>query len=68
MKIFYTFFNIFSKSQILKMHTVCQHVLSAITGDQCMRFGGATPSSIIRSLRGRGCTHKTHPLIPHDGS
>ncbi|PIO25574.1 hypothetical protein AB205_0194060, partial [Aquarana catesbeiana] len=29
------------------MHTVCQHVLSAITGDQCMRFGGATPSSII---------------------
>ncbi|PIO26687.1 hypothetical protein AB205_0198150 [Aquarana catesbeiana] len=45
---FCTFFEIVSKSQILKMHTVCQHVLSAITGDQCMHFGGATPSSIIK--------------------
>ncbi|PIO24083.1 hypothetical protein AB205_0008360 [Aquarana catesbeiana] len=25
------------------MHTVCQHVLSAITGDQCMRFRGCNP-------------------------
>ncbi|PIO11732.1 hypothetical protein AB205_0076140 [Aquarana catesbeiana] len=29
----------FSQSQIWRMHTVCQHVLSAITGDQWMRFG-----------------------------
>ncbi|PIO26449.1 hypothetical protein AB205_0048200 [Aquarana catesbeiana] len=33
------------KSQILKMHTVCRHVLSAITGYQCTCFVGATPSS-----------------------
>ncbi|PIO15387.1 hypothetical protein AB205_0050110 [Aquarana catesbeiana] len=37
-----------SKSLIWRMHTVCQHVLSAIMGDQWMRFGGATPSSIIK--------------------
>ncbi|PIO15588.1 hypothetical protein AB205_0121640 [Aquarana catesbeiana] len=42
------FFDIFAKSHILKMHTVCQHVLSAITGDQCRCFGGAIPSSIIK--------------------
>ncbi|PIO12081.1 hypothetical protein AB205_0215400 [Aquarana catesbeiana] len=42
------FFTYFRKSQILKIHTVCQHVLSAITGDQCMHFGGATLSSIIK--------------------
>ncbi|PIO11437.1 hypothetical protein AB205_0203150 [Aquarana catesbeiana] len=43
-----TFFYIFSKNQIWKMHTMCQHVLSAITGDQCRRFVSATPSSIIK--------------------
>ncbi|PIO23477.1 hypothetical protein AB205_0072150 [Aquarana catesbeiana] len=32
------------KSQILKMHTVCQHVLSAIRGYQCTRLVAATPS------------------------
>ncbi|PIO12213.1 hypothetical protein AB205_0070680 [Aquarana catesbeiana] len=41
-------FSDFSKSQILRMHTVCQYVLSVITGDQWTRFGGATPSSIIK--------------------
>ncbi|PIO27898.1 hypothetical protein AB205_0190720 [Aquarana catesbeiana] len=39
------FFFVNFKSQILKMHTVCQHVLSAIRGSQCMRFVNATPSS-----------------------
>ncbi|PIO36019.1 hypothetical protein AB205_0166740, partial [Aquarana catesbeiana] len=36
------------ESQILKMHTVCQHVLSAIMGYQCTRFVGATPSSQLK--------------------
>ncbi|PIO36585.1 hypothetical protein AB205_0189830 [Aquarana catesbeiana] len=36
------------ESQILKRHTVCQHVLSAITGYQGMRFVGATPSSQLK--------------------
>ncbi|PIO25968.1 hypothetical protein AB205_0094170 [Aquarana catesbeiana] len=36
------------ESQILKMHTVCQHVLSVITEYQCTHFGGATPSSQIK--------------------
>ncbi|XP_077333059.1 short coiled-coil protein isoform X1 [Lithobates pipiens] len=33
------------KSQISKVHTVCQQVLSAMKGSQCTRFVGATPSS-----------------------
>ncbi|PIO33919.1 hypothetical protein AB205_0210530, partial [Aquarana catesbeiana] len=36
------------ESQILKMHTVCQHVLCAITGYQGTRFVGATPSSQLK--------------------
>ncbi|PIO40810.1 hypothetical protein AB205_0056710 [Aquarana catesbeiana] len=50
------------------MHTVCQHVLSAITGYQCTHFVGATPSSQLKQVRGRGCTPETRPLISHDGS
>ncbi|PIO09638.1 hypothetical protein AB205_0054480 [Aquarana catesbeiana] len=41
-------FVIFYKAKIWRMHIVCQHVLSAITGDQWTRFGGAMPSSIIK--------------------
>ncbi|PIO10777.1 hypothetical protein AB205_0202520 [Aquarana catesbeiana] len=44
------------------MHTVCQHVLSAIRGYQGTRFGGATPLVGER----RGCIPKTSLLIPHD--
>ncbi|PIO10308.1 hypothetical protein AB205_0099680 [Aquarana catesbeiana] len=44
----FKFFSNVSKSQIWRMHTVCQHVLSAITGHQWTHFGGATPSSIIK--------------------
>ncbi|PIO12428.1 hypothetical protein AB205_0202660 [Aquarana catesbeiana] len=36
------------ESQILNMHTVCQHVLSAITGYQCTSFVGTTPSSQLK--------------------
>ncbi|PIO23951.1 hypothetical protein AB205_0051690 [Aquarana catesbeiana] len=36
------------KSQILKMHTVCKHMLSAITGYQCTRFVGANPFSQLK--------------------
>ncbi|PIO25511.1 hypothetical protein AB205_0127330 [Aquarana catesbeiana] len=50
------------------MHTMCQHVLSAITGYLGTCFVGATPSSQLKEVRGRGCTPKTRPLIPHDGS
>ncbi|PIO16013.1 hypothetical protein AB205_0188920 [Aquarana catesbeiana] len=44
----FTYFKHFLESQILKMHTVCQHVLSAITGYQGTRFVGATPSSQLK--------------------
>ncbi|PIO24555.1 hypothetical protein AB205_0085120 [Aquarana catesbeiana] len=45
--LFLTFLKNF-ESQILKMRTVCQHLLSAIMGYQCTRFVGATPSSQLK--------------------
>ncbi|PIO12827.1 hypothetical protein AB205_0022820 [Aquarana catesbeiana] len=45
------------------MHTVCQHVLSAIRGYQFMRFVGATPSSQLKELRGREGLHPRNTSI-----